>query len=74
MRLGTKCPSITSTCSQSAPSTAAISSARRAKSADRIEGAIMGARCDMSFSLCAPSCVFTQEGGEHRVSAVPVRP
>ncbi|SHV74007.1 Uncharacterised protein [Mycobacteroides abscessus subsp. abscessus] len=44
VRLGTKCPSITSTCSQSAPSTAAISSARRAKSADRIEGAIMGAR------------------------------
>jgi hypothetical protein len=39
---GTKCPSITSTCTSPAPprSTAAISSPRRAKSADKIEGAI----------------------------------
>src|SRR5579863_9651096 len=43
--LGTKWPSITSTCSQSAPaaSTAFASSARRAKSAERIDGAMMGA-------------------------------
>src|SRR5436305_14936752 len=42
VRLGTKCPSITSRCRREAPprSTRAISSARRAKSADRIEGTI----------------------------------
>src|SRR5262245_29223705 len=40
--LGTKCPSITSTCTQSQPaaSMARTSSPSRAKSADRIEGAI----------------------------------
>ena len=44
--LGTKWPSITSTCTQSAPaaSTAATSSPSRAKSAERIEGTIAGAR------------------------------
>src|SRR3982751_3184178 len=42
VRLGTKCPSLTSRCSREAPplSTRAISSARRAKSADRMEGTI----------------------------------
>src|SRR3954471_5456022 len=42
VRLGTKCPSMTSRCSREAPprSTRAISSARRAKSADRMEGTI----------------------------------
>ena len=42
VRLGTKCPSITSTWIQSAPafSTARISSASRPKSAERIDGAI----------------------------------
>ncbi len=47
VRLGTKWASMTSTCSQSAPpgwpATAAASSARRAKSADRMLGAIIGA-------------------------------
>ena len=44
--LGTKWPSITSTCSQSAPaaSTARASSPSLAKSADRIEGAMMQGR------------------------------
>src|SRR5450759_1171941 len=39
---GTKCPSMTSTCSKRAPprSTLATSSPRRAKSADRMDGAI----------------------------------
>src|SRR5579863_193827 len=43
--LGTKWPSITSTCSQSAPaaSTAFASSARREKSAERTDGAMMAA-------------------------------
>src|ERR1039458_781714 len=42
VRLGTKWPSMTSTCSMVAParSTRAMSSARRAKSADRIDGTI----------------------------------
>src|SRR4030095_9299699 len=42
VRFGTKWPSMTSTCSQSAPasSTLRTSSARRTKSADRSEGAI----------------------------------
>ncbi len=41
VRLGTKCPSITSTCSQSASErTRSISAPRAAKSADRMEGAI----------------------------------
>jgi hypothetical protein len=43
---GTKCPSITSTCTQSAPaaSIARTSSPSAAKSADRIDGAILTAR------------------------------
>ena len=43
VRFGTKCPSITSTWIWSAPpaSTRAISSARAAKSAERIDGAIL---------------------------------
>ena len=42
VRFGTKCPSITSTCTRSAPALvmAAISSPSRAKSAERIEGAM----------------------------------
>jgi hypothetical protein len=48
VRLGTKCPSITSTCSQSAPGTALASSASRAKSADSRDGAIIG--------WCATGC------------------
>src|SRR2546422_9016767 len=42
VRFGTKWPSMTSTCTRSAPacSTAAISSAKCAKSDDRMEGAI----------------------------------
>src|SRR5580704_14135579 len=42
--LGTKWPSMTSTCSQSAPAAwiASASSPRRAKSADNMEGAIRG--------------------------------
>lgn len=45
VRLGTKWPSITSTCSQSAPNERMRldSSARRAKSHERREGAMMGA-------------------------------
>src|SRR2546427_10799681 len=45
VRFGTKCPSMTSTWSQSAPpaSAAAAASANRAKSADRIDGASFGA-------------------------------
>ena len=42
VRFGTKWLSITSTCSQSAPLTAAASSASREKSAARIDGAIIG--------------------------------
>jgi hypothetical protein len=42
VRFGTKWLSITSMCSQSAPVTIAASSARRAKSAARIDGAING--------------------------------
>ena len=42
VRFGTKCASMTSTCNQSAPATAAASSASRAKSADRMDGAISG--------------------------------
>ena len=42
VRFGTKWLSITSTCTQSAPFTAATSSASRAKSAARIDGAISG--------------------------------
>ena len=42
VRFGTKRPSMTSTCSRSAPpaSTAATASRRQAKSADRMEGAM----------------------------------
>src|SRR5262245_64289444 len=54
VKLGTKCPSITSTWIRSAPaaSTRPISSARRAKSAARIDGAI----CITGLSLlwCVP--------------------
>ena len=42
VRFGTKWLSITSTCNQSEPATAAASSASRAKSAARIDGAISG--------------------------------
>src|SRR5688572_21663078 len=44
VRFGTKCASMTSTCSQSASATRAVSSARRAKSADSRLGAIIGSR------------------------------
>src|SRR3954452_2775750 len=65
VRLGTKWLSITSTCSQSAPLTAAASSASRAKSAARIEGAIRGT------AMRSP---YFEGGGEHRIGAVPVWP
>ena len=42
VKLGTKCASMTSTCSQSALRTASASSPSRAKSADRMLGAIIG--------------------------------
>jgi len=44
VKLGTKCASMTSTCSQSALRTAPASSPSRAKSADRMLGAIIGSR------------------------------
>src|SRR3954464_5647908 len=44
VRFGTKCASMTSTCSQSASATRCVSSARWAKSADRRLGAIIGSR------------------------------
>src|SRR3954463_9606737 len=49
VRLGTKWPSMTSRCRREAPprSTRAISSARRAKSADRIEGTISTMMCGL---------------------------
>ena len=65
VRFGTKWLSITSTCSQSAPVTTAASSASRAKSAARIDGAISG---------CAMDSPYFERGGEHRIGAVSVRP
>src|ERR1700758_4817689 len=68
VRFGTKWLSMTSTCNQSAPSTAAAWSARRAKSAARIDGAINGG--DVRFTLIR----LAQRGREHRVGAVTVWP
>jgi hypothetical protein len=48
--LGTKRPSITSTCTQSADATLASSDASTAKSADKIDGAIFAAR---GLMICA---------------------
>src|SRR3954462_7163237 len=74
VRFGTKWPSITSTCSQSAPCTAAASSASRAKSAARIDGAISGPPVpDMSDTLLIYGKP-THHGCEHSVGAVSVRP
>src|SRR5688500_6782321 len=43
VRLGTKCPSMTSTCSMSATgATASTASPRQAKSAERMDGAMRG--------------------------------
>src|SRR3954452_12863600 len=70
VRFGTKWPSITSTCNQSAPFTAAASSASRAKSAARIDGAISGPPVrGMSDTLLA-----AQRRREHGVGAVSVWP
>src|SRR6201997_1094084 len=73
VRFGTKCASMTSTCSQSAPSTAAAWSASRAKSAASIGRAISGRSVlpDMDVSLLG---AYFEGRGEHGVGAVPVRP
>src|SRR3954447_21898298 len=65
VRFGTKWLSITSTCSQSAPVTAATSSPSSAKSAARIDGAMRGP------AMRSPYC---ESRGEHRIGAVPVWP
>src|SRR6476619_1451460 len=65
VRLGTKWLSITSTCNQSAPVTAAASSPSSAKSAARIDGAISGP---------AMESTYFEGGSEHRIGAVPVWP
>ncbi len=61
---GTKCPSITSRWSTVAPAstTFRISSARRPKSAERIDGAMRGLRDDMRDSL--------RVGGPDRAQAI----
>src|SRR3954451_22846889 len=66
VRLGTKCASMTSTCSQSAPSpgaprTAAASSARRAKSEARMLGAIIG-RTLRGYAEACPRTVREHPG------------
>src|SRR5215217_2469454 len=65
VKFGTKWLSITSTCSQSAPVTAAASSPSSAKSAARIDGAIRGT------AMRSP---YFEGGREHRIGAVPVWP
>src|SRR5690554_3023055 len=54
--LGTKCPSMTSTCTQSQPasSIARTSSPRRAKSADNMEGAIRIEPEDVGLVMTVP--------------------
>src|ERR1700712_5659723 len=74
VRFGTKWLSITSTCSQSAPLTAAVSSASLAKSAARIDGAISGLAMAVSVTVDCRALLHLQRGGEHGISTVPVRP
>src|ERR1044071_6624454 len=65
VRLGTKWPSIPSRCNNLAPprSTRAISSAKRAKSADRIDGTISG--------ICGLLRLY--HGGEEAIPFLPAR-
>ena len=75
---GTKCPSITSRWIQSAPaaSTVATSSPSRAKSADRIEGAMVTGRAiAMSFRASPPARLAHSNGiGRARLAcAAPVQ-
>src|SRR5882757_955236 len=74
VRFGTKWLSITSTCSQSAPLTAAVSSASRAKSAARIDGAIRGLAMAVSVAVGSSLLTHLQGGGEHGIRAVAVGP
>src|ERR1700742_101523 len=69
VRFGTKWASITSTCSQSAPLTTAASSANRAKSAARIDGAISSRSV-----LPDMGSAYFEDGGEHGVGAVAMWP
>src|SRR3954466_533402 len=87
VRLGTKWPSITSTCSQSAPVTESAASASRAKSAERMLGAIIGsappettvwgpaaAAVPAGTGRPARGSIAPEQGAEHRIGAVPVWP
>src|SRR5438067_902653 len=73
VRLGTKWASMTSTCSQSAVATASACSPSRAKSADRMLGAIIGSG-PTAGSLGSGADLTANQCEEHRICAVAVRP
>ena len=71
VRLGTKWLSITSTCSQSAPRTAAASSASRAKSAESRLGAIIGGT--LATLPASRSGLSGGAGPRRNIASVPCR-